>query len=52
VATAVSVNLTWNISPIVDATAIYTRFQPGEFLKDTGPSKPLDFIELTLRRRF
>ena len=52
VATAVSVNLTWIISPFVDATAIYTRFQPGEFLKDTGPSKPLDFIELTLRKRF
>lgn len=52
VGTAASANLTWTISPFLEATAIYARFEPGAFLTDTGASKPLDFIELTVRARF
>lgn len=52
VATAVSANVTWAITPFVDANAIYTRFEPGEFLHDTGPSETVDFVELTVRLRF
>lgn len=52
VGAASSANLTWTISPFLEATAIYTRFEPGAFLRDTGPAKPLDFVELTLRGRF
>lgn len=52
VGTAASANLTWTITPFLEATAVYTRFQPGAFLQDTGPAKPLDFIELTVRGRF
>jgi hypothetical protein len=52
VGTAGSASLTWTMTPFLDATAIYTRFEPGAFMKDTGAAQPLDFIELTLRARF
>lgn len=52
VGSAASVNLAWTITPFLDANAIYTRFEPGDLLRDTGPAKSLDFIELTIRGRF
>lgn len=52
VGTAASANLTWQITPYLEASAIYTRFEPGAFLDDTGAAKPLDFVELSIRARF
>jgi hypothetical protein len=52
VGTTGSANLTWTPSPFLDLTAIYSRFQPGAFMRDTGAARPLDFFELTIRARF
>lgn len=33
-------------------TAIYTHFFAGEFIRDTGPSEDIDFVQLTVRFMF
>jgi hypothetical protein len=33
-------------------TAIYTHFFAGDFIRDTGPSEDIDFVEVTLQLRF
>jgi hypothetical protein len=33
-------------------TAIYTHFFAGDFIRDTGSSEDIDFIELTLQFKF
>lgn len=52
VADAASANLAWQITPFVNAIAIYTRFEPGAFLETTGPADVLNFAELMVRFRF
>jgi len=31
---------------------VYTHVFPGSFIKDTGPSEDIDFVELTARFLF
>jgi Alginate export len=47
-----SLNATWQINPHVSATAIYSHFFPGRFIEETGPSKDIDFVELTVQVLF
>ncbi|WP_082824629.1 alginate export family protein [Thalassospira lucentensis] len=52
VATGISVEAVWALMNNVDFTAIYTRLEPGAFIRQTGESKAVDFLELTARFRF
>ena len=52
VATALSLAAEWNVNRHLSITAIYTHFSPRDFLEQTGPSKAVDFFELTARLRF
>jgi len=52
VGTELSFNATWEIDPNLSATAIYAHFIPGAFIRQTGRSESIDFIELTLRAQF
>lgn len=52
VATGVSVELAWSYSRSLDFTAIYTHLAPGTFIEETGPSEPINFVELTARLQF
>lgn len=52
VATELSVNATWQITRSLSLTAIYSHSFPGRFIRETGPSQPIDFIELTFRMLF
>jgi hypothetical protein len=47
-----SLNATWQINPHIELTAIYSHFFPGRFIKETGPSKDIDFVELTVQVLF
>lgn len=42
----------WQFTRSLSATAIYARSSPREFLRDSGASEIIDFVELTLRYRF
>lgn len=47
-----SVALEWRATEFLTFTGIYSHFFPGQFIEDTGPSKDIDFIELTLKAVF
>ncbi|HUD41696.1 MAG TPA: alginate export family protein [Dokdonella sp.] len=46
-----SLNLTWQATPSVEITAIYAHFDPGRFVRESGPPLAIDFIELTVTMR-
>lgn len=46
-----SLNLTWQATPRIEITAIYAHFDPGRFVRESGPPLAIDFVELTLRTR-
>jgi hypothetical protein len=47
-----SLNASWQINSHVSLTAIYSHFFPGRFIEETGPSKDIDFVELTVQVLF
>jgi hypothetical protein len=47
-----SLNATWQINSHVSFTAIYAHFFPGRFIEETGSSKDIDFVELTIQVLF
>ena len=52
VGSAVSLSTGWQINRHLAATAIYSHFFPGKFIRETGPADSIDFIELTLQMYF
>jgi len=52
VGSAVSLTTDWRINRYVTATAIYSHFFPGRFIRETGPADSIDFVELTLQLLF
>jgi len=52
VGSALSLTSEYEIVENLTFTAIYTHFFAGGFIRDTGPSKDIDFIELTLQFKF
>lgn len=46
-----SLNLTWQATPRVEIGAIYAHFDPGRFVRESGPPLAIDFVELTLTTR-
>lgn len=52
VGSAVSLSAETSLSPRLSLTAIYSHFEPGTFVRETGPSLDLDFVEATLQYRF
>lgn len=52
VGTEVSLNVTWEVSSRLALTAIYSHFQPGSFIRETGPSSDIDYVELTAQAKF
>jgi hypothetical protein len=52
VGSAVSLNATWQVDPRVALTGIYTHFFPGKFIRQTGPARDIDFVELTMKVTF
>jgi hypothetical protein len=52
VATELTVNATWRVTRSVTLTAVYSHSFPGAFIRETGPSKAIDFVELTVRMLF
>jgi len=49
VATAVSFSAAHELSDSLQLEAIYAHAEPARFIDETGPSAPVDFVELTLR---
>lgn len=49
VSTGISAGATYQLTERVSLEAIYAHNNPGDFIADTGPSDPVDFLELTLR---
>lgn len=52
VATGLSARATYQFNKNISAEMIYAHNAPGDFIADTGPSDPADFLELTLRFKF
>jgi hypothetical protein len=52
VGTEYSFNATWEPSARLALTAIYARFEPGRFIRETGAALALDYFELTLKAQF
>ncbi len=52
VGSAVSLNSEWSVNKHLSLIAIYAHWFPGTFLKDTGASEPIDFVELTMQYKF
>ena len=52
VGTEISFNAGWQATDRLSVTAIYAHFFPGRFIEETGPSKPIDYLELTIRFQF
>jgi hypothetical protein len=52
VSTEFSLNATWQIDPNLSLTGIYAHSFPGVFVKQTGPAKDIDFLEITLTAQF
>jgi hypothetical protein len=50
--TALSAYLGWEMNRYVSFGVAYTHVFPGAFVRDTGPSEDVDFLELTLQTRF
>lgn len=49
---ALSLNSEWGVGRYWTLTAVYSHFVAGPFIKDTGPSADLDYVEFTARFRF
>jgi len=52
VATELSLNVTYQMDPRASVSAIYAHSFPGQFIRDTGPSKDIDYVEFTLKVLF
>ena len=52
VATDLSVNAAWLISRSLSLIAVNSHSFPGPFIRQTGPSEAIDFVELTLKVLF
>lgn len=52
VGTESSLNATWEFSRQLSFTVIYSHFDAGAFIRETGPARDIDFIELTLKAQF
>lgn len=52
VGTAFSLNVGWEITPALQASVVYGHFFPGAFVEATGPSRDVDYFELTLKAQF
>jgi hypothetical protein len=52
IGTQPSLIATWHATRHVNVVATVTRFQPGEFLRETGPHEPIDFFRLEFAVRF
>ena len=52
VGTSFSLSSTYEIGPNMTLTGIYSRFQPGPFIRETGPSSDIEYYELTLDFKF
>ncbi|UWR24522.1 alginate export family protein [Sulfitobacter sp. S190] len=50
--TSLSAGVEWQARDDVLFSAIYARSHPGDFIRETGPSDPIDFIELTIKFTF
>jgi hypothetical protein len=49
VGSAVSLTSEYTLLENLSVTAIYTHFFAGDFIRATGPSEGIDFLELTLQ---
>lgn len=49
VGSALSVAAAWQVNRHIELTAIYAHFWPGAFIRETGPSREIDSIELTVQ---
>jgi hypothetical protein len=49
---AISGSLDWTVNRFLFVGLIYTRGFAGPFIEDTGASRDIDFVELTLQARF
>lgn len=52
VGSAISLNSAYELFPNLYFTAIYAHFFPGDFIRATGPSEDIDYVELTLQLKF
>jgi len=52
VGSAASLSMTYELAPNLEATAIYAHFEPGAFVSATGPSRDIDFLEVTFAYKF
>ncbi|PHN57861.1 hypothetical protein AO268_01740 [Pseudomonas sp. ICMP 8385] len=52
VGTELSFNTRWDINRRLSLTAIYSRFFPGRFIRETGPASDIDYVEFTLQAKF
>jgi hypothetical protein len=52
VSTLFSATSAWQTGRNLELTFVYTHVFPGEFIRETGPHSPIDFIELTARVQF
>jgi hypothetical protein len=52
VGSAVSLTSEHELVSNLTFTAIYTHFFAGEFIRETGPSQDIDFLEFTVQLKF
>ena len=52
VGTELSLSTAWNINSRLTLTAIYSRFMAGRFIRETGSSSDIDYVEFTLQAKF
>ena len=52
VATELSLNAMWQVTRSLALTAIYSHSFPGPFIRETGPSGAINFVELTVGMLF
>lgn len=52
VGTELSLNVTWEINSRLTLTSIYSHFQPGAFIRETGRSSAIDYVEFTAQAKF
>jgi Alginate export len=52
VGTEISLNAGWQVTERLAVTGVYAHFFPGRFVEETGPSKDVDYFELTVKFQF
>ena len=52
VGTSFSFNSEWSVNRNLTLTAIYSQWLPGDFIKATGSSEKIRFLELTMQFKF